>query len=208
MTWYSDPGDLMSLWAAKYKCTRVSVATATLVIVDQLHAVEAAGGVAGPRQAFIEISLTVFSNISWRAGARVTADTVHTLSSVPTARLPGARLGCAVVRILFTLEPCRAENTSQSFLNTKSVKLKTLVICSTMSLTFILHYISNLCVCVCVCVYLCGYAICSLTVCSRWTGTGEEVDEVDTGPSMQAGFRVTFIHIILTVHPLVAWFTL
>ena len=76
------------------------------------------------------------------------------------------------------------------------------VICSTKFLTFILHYISNLCV------YVYGYAMCSLTVCSRWTGTGEEVYEVDTGPSMQAGFRVAFIHIILTVHPLVAWFTL
>lgn len=63
-------------------CTRVSEATATLVIIDQLHTVEAAGGVAGPRQAFIEIPLTVFSNESWRAGARVTAHAIHTLSSI------------------------------------------------------------------------------------------------------------------------------
>lgn len=45
-------------------------------------------------------------------------------------------------------------------------------------------------------------------MCSRWTGTSEAIDEVDAGPSVEAGFGVALIHIILTVHPLVAWFTL
>lgn len=129
--------------------TRVSKATTTLVIIVQLHAVEAAGGVAGPRQAFIEIPLTMFSNKSWRAGTCVTAHTVHTLSSVQTARFKRARLGRTVIHIHFTLDP----------------------------------------------------------MCSRWAGTGEAVDEVDTGSSMEAGPRVAFIDVILTVHPLVAWFT-
>lgn len=126
--------------------TRVSKATATLVVVDQLHAVEATGGVAGPRQAFIEISLTVFPNESRRAGACVTAHTVHTLSSIQTARFKGAGLGGTVILVHFTLEP----------------------------------------------------------MCSMWAGAGEVVDEVDTGSSMEAGPRVAFIYIILTVHPLVA----
>lgn len=65
---------------------------------------------AGPRPAFVEIPLTVFSNESWRARARVTAYTVHTLSSIPTARLPGARLGRTVIHINFTLEPYKAKN--------------------------------------------------------------------------------------------------
>lgn len=85
--------------------TCVSVATATLVIVDQLHTVEAAGSVAGPGEAFIQIALTVFANESRRAGACVTADAVHALSSIPTARLPGARLGRTVIHIHLTLEP-------------------------------------------------------------------------------------------------------
>lgn len=50
--------------------------------------------------------------------------------------------------------------------------------------------------------------ICRLTMCSRWTCAGEAVDEVDAGASMEAGLGVAFINIILTVHPLVAWFTL
>lgn len=85
--------------------TRVSKATATLVIVDQLHTVEAAGGVAGRRQAFVEIPFTVFSDKPWRAGARVAAHTVHTLSSVQTARLPGALLGGTVIHVHLTLDP-------------------------------------------------------------------------------------------------------
>lgn len=129
--------------------TCVSKATATLIIVDQLHTVKAAGGVAGPRQAFIEIPLTVFSHEAWRAGACVTAHTVHTLSSIQTARFKGSGLGGTVIHIYFTLE----------------------------------------------------------TMCSRWAGAGEAVDEVDTGSSMQAGPGVAFINIILTVHTLVAWFT-
>lgn len=129
--------------------TRVSKATTTLVIIDQLHTVKAAGGVAGLRQAFIEIPLAVFSNKSWRAGAGVTSHTVHALSSVQTARFKRARFGGTVIHVHFTLD----------------------------------------------------------SMCSRWAGTGEAVDEVDTGSSMEAGSRVAFIDIILTVHPLVAWFT-
>lgn len=109
--------------------TRVSKSTATLVVVDKLHTVEAAGGLAGPRQALVEIPLTVFSNESWWAGACVTPHTVHTLPSILTARLKGVRLGGTVIHVRFTLEP----------------------------------------------------------MCSRWAGTGETVDEVDTGSSMEAG---------------------
>lgn len=129
--------------------TCVSKATATLVVVDQLHTVEATGGVAGPRQAFIEVPLTVLSNESLRAGACVTAHTVHTLSAIQTARFTGPRLGGTIIHIHFTLD----------------------------------------------------------SMCSMWAGAGEAVDEVDTGSSMEAGPRVAFINIILTVHPLVAWFT-
>lgn len=45
-------------------------------------------------------------------------------------------------------------------------------------------------------------------MCSRWARAHEAVDEIDTGSSIEAGLGVAFIHIILTVHPLVAWFTL
>lgn len=47
-----------------------------------------------------------------------------------------------------------------------------------------------------------------LTVCSRWAGAGEAVDKVYTGTSMEARLRVAFINIVLTVHPLIAWFAL
>lgn len=100
----------MTRYGDVIECTCVSVATATLVIVDQLHTVEAAGSVAGPGEAFIQIALTVFANESRRAGACVTADAVHALSSIPTARLPGARLGRTVIHIHLTLEPYRAKS--------------------------------------------------------------------------------------------------
>lgn len=104
---------------------------------------------AGPRQAFIEIPLTVFSDKSWGAGACVTAHTVNTLSSIPTAGFPGAFFGGTVILVHFTLDPMR----------------------------------------------------------SKRADTFEAVDEVDAGSSMETGLRVAFINIILTVHPLVAWFT-
>lgn len=129
--------------------TCVSKATATLVIVDQLHTVKAARGMAWSRQAFVEIPLTVFSNKSGRAGACVAAHTVHTLSSIQAVRFFGTRLGGTVIHVLLTLDPA----------------------------------------------------------CSRWAGTGKVVDEVDAGSSMEAGLRVAFINIILTVHTLVAWLT-
>lgn len=91
----------------------------------------------------------MFSNKSWGAGARVTAHTVNTLSSIPTARFPGAFFGGTVILVHFTLDPMR----------------------------------------------------------SKWADTFEAVDEVDAGSSMETGLRVAFINIILTVHPLVAWFT-
>lgn len=50
--------------------------------------------------------------------------------------------------------------------------------------------------------------ICSLTMCSWRANAAEAVYEIDTGSSIEAGLRVAFIHIILTVHPLVAWFAL
>lgn len=95
---------------SNYKHTCVSKATATLVIVDQLHTVEAAGSITGRREALVEIPLTVFSNESWGAGACVAAHTVHALSSIQTARFPGALLGCAVIIVHFTLDSYRAEN--------------------------------------------------------------------------------------------------
>lgn len=126
--------------------TCVSKATATLVVIDQLHTVQAAGGVAGRGKAFIEIPLAVLSNESWRAGACVAAHTVHTLSSIQTARFKGARLGSTVVHVHFTQVPMRSSSAD----------------------------------------------------------AGEAIDAVDTFSSVQAGLRVAFINIILTVHALVA----
>lgn len=51
-------------------------------------------------------------------------------------------------------------------------------------------------------------ASCRLTICSRRARTGEVVDEVYAGSPVEAGLRVALIHIIFTVHPLVAWFAL
>lgn len=42
------------------------------------------------------------------------------------------------------------------------------------------------------------------TISARWAGAGKAVDEVDAGSSMTTRVRVTLIHVILTVHPLVA----
>lgn len=128
---------------------RVSKTTAALIIIDQLHTVEAAGGMARFRKTFVEIAFTVFSNKSWRAGACVTAHTIHTLTPIQTARLRGARLGCTVILVDFTLD----------------------------------------------------------SMCSMWTGASKAVDEIDTGSTVETGCRVTFVNIILTVHPLVAWLT-
>jgi len=166
--------------------TRVSKATAALVVVDQLHAVEAAGGVAGPGQAFVEIPLAVFPDESRRAGARVAAHAVRTLPSVQTAGFEGAELGGAVVLVQLALEPCGAASGRASL--TASNKAQHLP-----------------------CGYqpLCGeYVICRLTMRSRRAGAREAVDEVDTGSAMEAGPRVAFVDIILAVHPLVARFTL
>lgn len=127
----------------------VAKAAAALIIVVKLHTVQAAGSMTGLRQALVEISFTMFSNKSWRASASVSANPVHTLASVQTAWLSGARLGSAVIHINFTLQ----------------------------------------------------------SICSRWTSTDEVVDEIDTGSTVEAGLRVTLIHIILTVNSLEAWFT-
>lgn len=88
--------------------TCVSKATAALVVIDQLDAVEAAVTVAGPRLAFIEIPLTVVTSESWRAGTPVTAHTIFTLSSILTERLQRARLGGTVIHVHFTLESMRS----------------------------------------------------------------------------------------------------
>lgn len=88
--------------------TSVSQAAAALVIVDQLHAVEAPWGVAGPGEALVEVPLAVLADKPGGAGARVAADAVQTLASVETARLPGALLGGAVVHVLFALDPCES----------------------------------------------------------------------------------------------------
>lgn len=48
----------------------------------------------------------------------------------------------------------------------------------------------------------------NLTLCSRWTDAGKTINEVDAGSSIHAGFRVTFIHIVLTVDSLVTGFAL
>lgn len=51
-------------------------------------------------------------------------------------------------------------------------------------------------------------ASCGLTICSRRARAGEVVDEVYAGSPVEAGLRVALVHIIFTVHPLVAWFAL
>lgn len=81
----------------------VTKATAALIVIVKLHTVQAAGRMTGLRQTLIQISFTVFSNKAWRAGAGVSADPIHTLASVQTARLRGTRLWSAVVHIDFTL---------------------------------------------------------------------------------------------------------
>lgn len=93
-----------------YACTSISKAAAALVIVDQLHTVQASWGVAGPREALIQVSLAVFSNETWRARARVAANTVQTLSSIKTAGFPGAFLRGTVIHVHFTLNSYKAEN--------------------------------------------------------------------------------------------------
>lgn len=85
--------------------TCVSKATTALVVVDQLYTVEAARCMAGLRQALVEIPFTVFPSESWKAGARVTAHTIHTLSSIQTPRFLGAWLGGTVIHIHFTMDP-------------------------------------------------------------------------------------------------------
>lgn len=47
-----------------------------------------------------------------------------------------------------------------------------------------------------------------LTMCSRWAGTHEAVNEVDASSSVEARLRVALINIIFTVYPLVARFAL
>lgn len=47
-----------------------------------------------------------------------------------------------------------------------------------------------------------------LTMCSRWAGTHEAVNEVDASSSVEARLRVALIDIIFTVYPLVARFAL
>lgn len=93
-----------------YVCTSVSTVAAAQVIVDQLHTVLASWGVAGPREALIQVSLAVFSNESWRARACVAANTVQTLSSIKTAGFPGAFLRGTVIHVHFTLNSYKAEN--------------------------------------------------------------------------------------------------
>ena len=50
--------------------------------------------------------------------------------------------------------------------------------------------------------------LCDVTPCSGRAEAGETIDEVDAGSSVVAGVGVAFIHIVLTVHPLEAGFTL
>lgn len=81
----------------------VTKSTAALIIVVKLHTIQAAGRITGLRQTLVEISFTMFSNESWRAGASVSPNPIHTLSPVQTARLRGAWLGSTVIYIDFTL---------------------------------------------------------------------------------------------------------
>lgn len=81
----------------------VTKATAALIIIVKLHTVQAAGCMTRFRQTLIEISFTMFSNESWRAGASVSPDPIHTLPSVQTAWLRGARFGSTVIHIDLTL---------------------------------------------------------------------------------------------------------
>lgn len=81
----------------------VTKATAALIVVVKLHTVQTAGRMTGLRQTLIEISFTMFSNKARRAGARVSPNPIHTLPSVQTARLRGARLWSTVIHVDFTL---------------------------------------------------------------------------------------------------------
>lgn len=84
--------------------TRVTKATAALVVIDQLDAVKAAVTVAGSSLAFVQIPLAVVTSEPRRAVALVTAHTVFTLSSILTERLQRARLGGTVIHVKLTLE--------------------------------------------------------------------------------------------------------
>lgn len=108
-------GDVTSRSSSYDKPTCVSETTAALVIVNQLHTIKAAGRVTGPGQAFIEIALTVFASESWWAGTGVTAHTVHTLPTIQTMRLPGARPGGAVIHIHLTVMPFKNRTKKCSF---------------------------------------------------------------------------------------------
>lgn len=85
--------------------TCVSMATVALVVVNQLFTVKGARSMARLGLTFIQISLTVFPNKSCRAGARVLTNTIHTLSSITAARLPGTRIRRTIVFIHLTLDP-------------------------------------------------------------------------------------------------------
>lgn len=88
--------------------TCVTKATEAPVVIDQLHTVEGTGGVAGSRQAFVDIPLTVFSNEARGAGTGVTAHAVYTLTPVQAARLRRAGPGGAVILVDLTLHTCGA----------------------------------------------------------------------------------------------------
>lgn len=93
------------------KCTCVSEATEAPIVINQLYAVEAADGIARPRQTFVEIALTVVSNKPGRTGARVTTHAVDALPSISTPWLRGAGAGGAVVLVHLALNSYRAANT-------------------------------------------------------------------------------------------------
>lgn len=60
----------------------------TLVIIGQLYAVQAVGGVAGIGKALVDVSFTAFSSEAWRAVTSVPSNPVHTCAVILTLGYP------------------------------------------------------------------------------------------------------------------------
>lgn len=88
--------------------TRVSRAAFAAVAVGELHAVVGASGVAGVRQALVDVALAALAHVARRAQALVAADAVHALAVVEALGLVGQRVGGggAVVQVDLTVDAC------------------------------------------------------------------------------------------------------
>lgn len=88
--------------------TRVSRAAFAAVAVGELHAVVGASGVAGVRQALVDVALAALAHVARWAQALVAADAVHALAVVEALGLVGQRVGGggAVVQVDLTVDAC------------------------------------------------------------------------------------------------------